>query len=745
MAWGIPREPRTGSVDPHEANPFRSPRIPAVPNRQGRVDRGHKQRKHQSMSSKPSVPGRVDPIAAFVKRRAEHKGPPVPLEALSIDVTVRGGLALVETTRTYHNGEDNPIEALLTFPVPVQAAFFGLTAKVGARHLTGIAQKREEARDTYEEAVEEGKTAVLHEEVLRGVHSLSVANLTAGERIEVTIRWAEVLRCTRTRGRLRIPMTVGEVYGSSGLLDADDLTIGGKTLCVKLRVWHDAGSIKLGHTPLESAADGPISLEVPSNRPIDIQVNDWKPGVLHGQGRSGKAVSLRVEPAGDGNENLDVAVLVDRSGSMSALCSTEQGTQGSVHERVLHALLDLPEQLRTADRVALWQFDNKCEPLGAGLPVPPTELADLVYKLKPPRGGTEIGNALKNVIGADAAPDILLITDGLSYELNVQQLATLGHRIFVVLVGERSLEASVGHLAALTGGDVYFSYGQDISTALHACVLGLRLRGERSRFVGGTAPQRIRAHRGNAVVEAWWDPREELGKTEVFSSAVAAYAAGLALGSMSEPAATQLAVSDGLVTHLTSLVLVDEEGVRSRDLPATRKIKLPTPPTSGYGPATVHPKRVVKARAFRDSPRAKPRKDGRARARYSIPPLFGGTELIERVARSIDWSLYGDTLTAGVLDGIDPETAHFIQQRARRISRKRAWRTGFWGAALATEIDPILLVIMCLATLSARESRDAERVRRRLLERVRSAIHGALQVEFGRPSAIHKALLAEFK
>lgn len=163
------------------------------------------------MSRQHTAPALVDPIAAFVARRAEHEGPPVPLEALAIDVTVRGGLALVETTRRYHNSEDKPIEALLTFPAPVQAAFFGLTAKIGDRHLTGIAQKREEARETYEEAVEEGKTAALHEEVLRGVHSLSVANLAAGEGIEVTIRWAEVLRCTGTRGRLRIPMTVGDV------------------------------------------------------------------------------------------------------------------------------------------------------------------------------------------------------------------------------------------------------------------------------------------------------------------------------------------------------------------------------------------------------------------------------------------------------------------------------------------------------------------------------------------------------
>ena len=685
------------------------------------------------MSRQHTAPALVDPIAAFVARRIRHERPPVPLEALAINVTVRGGLALVETTRTYHNSEDNPIEALLTFPVPVQAAFFELTAKIGDRHLTGIAQQREEARETYEEAVEEGKTAALHEEVLRGVHSLSVANLAAGERIEVTIRWAEVLRCTGTRGRLRIPMTVGDVYGSSGLSDVDEPTHGGESLGVELRIWHDAGSIQLGDTPLESAADSSISLGVPSNRPIDLQMNDWKPGVLHGHGRSGNAVSLRIEPTGDGNENLDVAVLVDRSGSMSALCSTEQGIQGSVHERVLHALLDLPEQLRTADRVALWQFDHKCEPLGTGLPVPPTELANLLDDLKPPRGGTEIGKALQRVIRADAAPDLLLITDGLSYELDVQRLATKGRRVFVVLVGEQSLEANVGHLAALTGGDVHFSYGKDISTALRACVQGLRSRGERPRFKGGIAPQRIRAHRGNAVVEAWWDPREEPSDLGTFSSAVAAYAAGLALGSMKESAAVRLALSEGLVTHLTSLVLVDEESSRSGNLPTTRKIDLPTPPTS------------VEAFQIPDPAQDKPTRASRGQVLYSMPYAIDGTDLIERVAQGIDWRQHGATLADGVLHGIDPVAARFIHQSARRIVQHPASRTGLWLAVLEAGIDPILLVILCLAALSARESRDAERVRRRLVERVESAIHEAIRREFKRPEAIHKALLAEFK
>ena len=701
------------------------------------------------MSSQRTAPALVDPIAAFVARRTQREERPELLVALEIDVTVRGGLALVEVKRTYRNSEAKPIEALLTLPVPVQAAFFGLTAKVGDRHLTGIAQKREKARATYEDAVDEGKTAVLHEELLRGVHSLSVANLAAGAEAEVTIRWAEVLRCTENRGRLRIPMTVGDVYGSSGLLEVDELTHGGKSLNVQLRIRHDAGSIKLGDGSLEPAADGWLSGKVPSNSPIDLQVNDWKPRVLHGRGHRGRSVSMRIEPAGEGDENLDVSVLVDRSGSMSARCSADRGSRETVHECVRQALFGLPEQLRPADRVALWQFDNKCEPLGRGLPAPPEELAALVDNLGSPRGGTAIGKAIERVIRADSTPDLLLITDGLSHALDVQGLAKKGRRVFVVLVGDQSLEANVGHLAALTGGDVHFSYGQDVSTALQACVQGLRSKGERPRFKGRDAPVWIRAHRGNAVIEAQWNVRKESAELDMPSGAVAAYAAGLALGSMSKSAAMQLAESEGLVTHLTSLVLVDKQGGRSRDLPTTRKIKLPTPGASGMS-LDVAPRMDSDLASRSIAPtHAKRTREPVFEAKYSFAAAPLEPLSIEDVARSIDWSQHGDTLSAGVLDGIDSEAARFIHDHAQSL--------GLWDATRLMRIDPHVLVILCLAGLSASDSEDAELVRQRMVERLRSAIHDALREEllslihrslredFGRRSAFHSALSKELE
>ena len=51
-----------------------------------------------------------------------------------------------------------------------------------------------------------------------------------------------------------------------------------------------------------------------------------------------------------------------------------------------------------------------------------------------------------------------------------------GRRVFVVLMGEDSLEANVGHLAALSGGDLRFAIGTDTRHAVAAILAGLRTK-----------------------------------------------------------------------------------------------------------------------------------------------------------------------------------------------------------------------------------------------------------------------------
>ena len=175
--------------------------------------------------------------------------------------------------------------------------------------------------------------------------------------------------------------------------------------------------------------------------------------------------------------------------------------------------------------------------------------------------------------------DVLLVTDGQSHALDVHVLARRGARFTVVLVGEDSLAANVGHLAALTGGQIFVSSGLDLAEVLQQAIASLR--GDRldQPRIEGKAPDAAATLMGGMRVTARWEPaqRPSLSATTAEAEAgraIAAYAAWLALPCMAEEEAAALAEAEGVVCHLTSMVLVDTAGEAQQGIPAQRKVPL---------------------------------------------------------------------------------------------------------------------------------------------------------------------------
>jgi hypothetical protein len=198
------------------------------------------------------------------------------------------------------------------------------------------------------------------------------------------------------------------------------------------------------------------------------------------------------------------------------------------------------------DRVDLWQFDNLAEL------VPAASLVEAVSRLQGPEGGTEIGSAIRRVLTGRPTRDVLLITDGKSYALDVQEAARSGRRFHVILIGEDSLEANVGHLAALTGGQILVAAGEEISEIIRQAFAGMRtphvvappIEGQPAELETIIGCMSVRAVRGGDVQV---DRRGS-------ACPIAAVAAGLAIPRMTEENAAALAEAEGIVCHLTSLV-----------------------------------------------------------------------------------------------------------------------------------------------------------------------------------------------
>ncbi|HEY4251537.1 MAG TPA: VIT domain-containing protein, partial [Roseomonas sp.] len=617
------------------------------------------------MPSSAAAPAASDPLAAY-RHLAIISGSrrPIPLVATRFAVRILGTLALVTAERRFRNAERQSIEATMTFPVPVQAALVGLTARIGGRTLQASAQRRAAARETYEAAIDAGRTAVLHEEALRGIHMISVGHVPPGEEVVVSGLWAMPLAIAEAGATLLIPTTVGDVYGRDPLPDSDALEHAEIRLEAEIEIACDSGAVRLAGATLVGGR-----ARVGLGRPIVISVAGAAPRRLSGLAADGRAVTLTVQPEPGGDGLLDAVLLQDMSGSMNEPAGHGEGhRQPTKHGVARQALRAIAAGLRPRDRLDLWEFSDDARRAGSG--TGPAEVLAAIGQLGHPGGGTELGGAIDAVLAAREGADILLVTDGKSHALDVHAAARRGARFTVILVGEDSLAANVGHLAALTGGQIFVSAGPDLEAVMRLAVAALRA--PRLRQDGpepGARPVVASALAGGMRITANWSDAALAAPAEAGQDrAVAAYAAWLALPLLAEADAAALAEAEGIVSHLTSLVLVDEAGAVQEGLPAQRKVPLVTPaggmllrsrgaPVAAAAPPAPAPALPAFGGAAMDQAPAGPAAKraswlGRVlfppRATAPLPPAPSLPELRGRV----DWSRDPEALRGGALDAL---------------------------------------------------------------------------------------------
>jgi len=136
----------------------------------------------------------------------------LPLKSTSAKVNISGVMADVLVTQIYRNEAQKPLEAIYIFPASTRAAVYGLKMTIGKRVIEARIQKREEARRTYEQARDQGKTASLLEQQRPNVFQMNVANILPGEPIQVELNYTELLVPTDRVYEFVYPTVVGPRY-----------------------------------------------------------------------------------------------------------------------------------------------------------------------------------------------------------------------------------------------------------------------------------------------------------------------------------------------------------------------------------------------------------------------------------------------------------------------------------------------------------------------------------------------------
>lgn len=372
----------------------------------------------------------------------------LPLKKTTTHVKLNGYIAQVEMIQTYRNQGTQPINATYIFPGSTHAAVNGMTMTIGERRIVAQIQEKKRARQTYETAKAEGKSASLLSQKRPNVFSMEVANIMPGDEVQVALSYSEILTAEDGVYEFVYPEVVGPRYGGDAGTSASETQ------------WIQNPYFVEGHEDptqfeLDIVMQSPLpinSLNSPSHE-IDAQWQN-KQSALITLGKSANVnnrdfilhyrlqedrilTGLTRFESGDENyfmlvseppervlpqqiPNRDYFFVIDVSGSMS----------GFPLDTTKHLMENLLKKLKPGDRFNMLFFSGGSKVLSSQpLPATPSNISRARTMLLNERGGggTELYSALQQVFemssDEDSSRNIVLITDGyISAEDRVFQL-----------------------------------------------------------------------------------------------------------------------------------------------------------------------------------------------------------------------------------------------------------------------------------------------------------------------------------
>ncbi|MDH3529267.1 MAG: VIT domain-containing protein, partial [Acidobacteriota bacterium] len=105
----------------------------------------------------------------------------LPLKDTNVDIAVAGVIADVKVTQKYRNEGTRPINANYIFPASTRAAVYSMRMRIGDEVIIAKIKEREAAKQEFETAKKQGKSASLLEQKRPNVFSMKMANLMPKE------------------------------------------------------------------------------------------------------------------------------------------------------------------------------------------------------------------------------------------------------------------------------------------------------------------------------------------------------------------------------------------------------------------------------------------------------------------------------------------------------------------------------------------------------------------------------------
>lgn len=343
---------------------------------------------------------------------------PLPLEKTEIKGNVIGAVADVTVIQQFGNPYDNPIELEYLFPLPHEGAVVDYEITIGSRTIKAELKEIEAARQTYQQAVDEGKRASLLEQRRPNLFVIQIGNVQPKETIITRLRYEEHLKYSDDTYEFVFPMGITPRYHSPEFA-AQSASSGSVDSPIAL------SDDRIAPVEIELKIDAGVSIQEPTSTSHQLalsRIDERRFAVnLAGDNIPNKDFVLRYSVANDqlqtavwGSQTGDVETLlitllpprldltvegdsrefifvIDRSGSMSG--------QPIIQARnALHACL---RAMSEKDTFWIQAFDDRIEwfdTKATAVSEVSVSRADQWINLLDARGGTEMQKAINDAL-----------------------------------------------------------------------------------------------------------------------------------------------------------------------------------------------------------------------------------------------------------------------------------------------------------------------------------------------------------